>query len=487
MLPRPYTLAAVCGLLWTSLPVAAAAIPGWDPQDRDAAGDQFHPRHGSRETQWDQPPLSTGDSHIVLSIPRRITLADVHAWSDALSLSDAQRAYFESVFFAFQERQESARADLLPLWEWSASLVDDLADAYRNPELAADLIAMHDAEEAAIPTILEMERTELFDPLTPILTEEQLLRLPIVRNRRLRDTYRCGYAYLPLVGVDLSKLTHAIIASGVTPLDQTVLQEILDEYERTLTRLLGNLARANHAAQRGVPQVTALAVTRQIAPATAVSRKDRLRKRVARAEDAIGDLNEMYMPVIGQQVEPALRRYFVDVYRIRAHPHVYPNPFDLRDLFHTAIALDRLSSDKQASLRELLEVADYQDQVIAERMIRAVRTEFTRMTSTMNGGRPDLYREQLDAITRERRTVAEQTIELMRDALSEDNRQAMTEPIASFWEHAESFKPADPLILYYPAYPPKTPDMTLTDTLRQWYIDMYEIMQGEGDAPTDED
>ncbi len=432
--------------------------------------------HGVSAERRERSDGSTGTRHVVIAIPVRISMDDIHAWSRALSLSVEQQAFFESVYAAFRQRDDQRRREIRELWEWSASLVDEIVEAYRNPDVAAEFAAFHTACQETIDDLHALEDQWLFNPLKPVLTERQLERLPVVRNRRFRDTYLAWAATLLSAEVDFSKMVESMMDADVSVTDDQSLRAVLDEYEQSLTRHFAARARAEQDAMKRVSTVSARIRTGELSPAIGKSRKSRLRTRVARAEAAIGALNEIYLPVVTQFIEEPFQRYFVDLYRVRAHPHVYPNAFDLRELFLQAFAIEDLSHEERRSLRELLEVAEHEDQAVADRMIRAVNAEGFRYRSEMHDVRPDLYRENVDAMTAERRAIAENTLTLLIDALSDEHAEAMAEHIEAFWGRVAEFKPAR-LGLYFPMYPPEEPQMDLTDDLRDWYLRLHEFMQ----------
>jgi len=433
-------------------------------------------RHGVSLELRERADGSTGNRHVVIPIPVRINMDDIHAWSRVLSLSVEQQAYFESVYHAFRARDAARRDEISELWEWSASLVDEIVEAYRNPDVAAEFAAFHTACQETIDELHALEDQWLFNPLRSVLTEAQLERLTVVRNRRFRTTCLAWAATLLSAEVDLSKMVDSIVDAGVSVTDEQALRAVLDEYELSLTRYFAERATAEQEAMKRISTVSSRIRIGELSPAIGKSRKNRLRTRVARAEAAIGDLNEIYLPVVTQFIEKPFQPYFVDLYRVRAHPYVYPNAFDVRGLFLKAFAIDDLSQEERRSLRELIEVAAHEDQVVADRMIRAVNAEGFRFRAEMRGARSPLYQEKLDAMTAERRAIAENTLALLVDALSDEHAAAMAEHIEAFWARVAEFKPAR-LGLYFPMYPPEEPQMDLTDDLREWYLQLHRFMQ----------
>jgi hypothetical protein len=285
----------------------------------------------------------------------------------------------------------------------------------------------------------------LFDQIQQVLTEDQLTRLPRVRQVRERARYRSGIGRMmgsinPAARVDLTEVLGEIV---LTPDDQADADAVMIGYEQSLTGALRKMHDASLAfARDATRRLSALDMSEE---AMADREKQRelitaarniwieLSQRMLKESNEIGELNRRTVGRLIPVLPPGKALKLHEGFQRRAYADFsQPNP--AAGLLEAALARDDLSASERESISGLrttfhgnvFRIANEADDLIDEQR----ETETGRFSFSNAGGQPETE-EKLDKLRRQQENANDDATEALFALLGPDrSREVERSPLA---------------------------------------------------------
>ncbi len=380
------------------LSFALTLTPAQDASDRHVTG----PEDGG-----------PGETAIHLVRPRRITYVDIQRWSDMLRLSDEQYVYLESLHATYLRTDADLRRQIyLPLWQEAKRLGAVVDRVLTDIAVAEDIAALGDANKKANARLLASEDNAMFHPLIPVLTDEQVARLPAVRARRQRDAHREVKTALRSAATDFIMIMESLQDDEqwhVT--DQQAFDALLQAYETSLNagwRTVYDIFFKRHNCwDHG-----------RLAGREAACL--RLRRRSADAAENLVRLNETYLPLLQEHLAPETAFALGQRYREAAIPQFYPNPYGLGEVFSLALEIPGLTNEQRETIEMIRDTYRRRDAVIVQGMIREVEQWIRQFEETRQWGPlgQEEHEAKIAVASRSRRTLSRDTLDLLAGVLA---------------------------------------------------------------------
>ncbi len=401
-------------------------------------------------------PDALSGPYVSLPIPRRVLRADIARWSEMLVLSDKQAAYLRSLHEAYLSADRELRQELFtPLWEWSKSLGPVQGQSMTDVAIAEDLEALFDSLQDAVKEVLRDEAAALFGQLSAVLAEEQVGELRRVRNDRMRTVYQTvGTAY-PGANVALTAILTGMRDECI-PSDKASFDATLRAYDQSLTMAM----RRHYERKWEMMARASIFNARSLggeSPAVFRARFLRLLGRTVDAEESIVQLNELYLPLLQATLTDDSAQTLEYLYQKSAHPLVFPDPFDLRRVFRAVTDRQDLTEKQHEAIQSLSELHEFRQDAVAQRMIDEITSWIAPLLRTYQANMTELgdHKKRLDEMHKQRRAGTEETITMLRDILTDEQRAAIEPRIDDVWKDASRFQPRDLGMQYSPAYRPE--------------------------------
>ncbi len=391
---------------------------------------------------------------IELDIPRLSTERDVRRWADDMQLSEGQRVVFLGYYEALKESEAGKPAEeLTALWDWSASLGPVHGQAYSDLVVANELADLTAAAARWVDRLIAAERSQLFELMRSILAEHQQVLLTRVAQRRECSIYQMVDCFHFPAKVDLVALLDELQDDEVVTINnRNDVDAILSEYGSSMLRLWRGFAEAiREVYQRGPLAEAEELLTGSSANAARVRR---LLGRAAARATSICHLNDVYADVLAESLQGRSRQMFLREYRLRAHPQVYPNPYDPAPIFEAARELPGLTEEQLQEIVILADATDISMTAVCDRMNVAIRNWLESFISkwSSNAEAKQQHIEALTAAHAERKLIAEGAIAELQEIIGEDGFAAIRDEVQAFSDNAARLKPREEGLHYFVAY-----------------------------------
>ncbi len=383
-----------------------------------------------------------------LPVPARVLDADIEWLFQPLLLSEPQKAVLARLHDRYLDEDAARRRELLaPLWTRSADMAPHVRDLLTDTDVAGELASIVEDTKFAVSRIIDHERIVLIDMLDPILSDEQQKQIEVVRNRRLRQVYMTVESILPGATVDLAEIMDGIPDPAWA--DREAFRELMRVYERTLTEAHHN----HYDAMFDLLGRGSLVRAREWSSTQSQDQFEVFGRRVLRTQRAIIEAHELFLPILCRHLSPPTSKQLRVAYHNRAHPQVYPNPYDMEQVVGEILAIVRDAKAADAIFNAGT-IATEDMREINDRMIAEVDRFLGTFIRTQGMG-PKFKQEhvrRLDALHQERRASAERVSAIILAAVPDERSGQVKEVLDAFMQRAAAAKPDDSDGLrYWPA------------------------------------
>jgi hypothetical protein len=303
-------------------------------------------------------------------VPTPIKPHELDCWMWVLNLSGPQRQALDGLYQAYIEKEEAAHFRYVqPLWDATADLCAQ-GPVMSNVALALENQAIIEQRLPGAVAHLDRLESDLIDQLTPILTDQQLAKLPLVRAMRARLRLRAAPPRYPGAEVDLVAVLHDLQRREVdlTPVDPVFFQTAISDY--------GIKARA--MAERRVQALRVIAAEGTVllarhlrgeAPdgSLKLQLKD-LNRRLVQAEKSLHDLNVQTIELLKISVPASSAAEIETIFEEIVYPPVFPDPTEISSVVIEVRESAGASSESAAAVAAIFTEFDERRRQINERM-----------------------------------------------------------------------------------------------------------------------
>jgi hypothetical protein len=380
-------------------------------------------------------------------LPDPVSTADLMRFADLLELSTEQQLSLEPLHDAYLERFRRLRDRAIRTFQ------DDMLDVglrfagnrFQIPprEEIESLISQY---EDLLERITTVDRT-LFSAIEPLLTEDQLLRLPRVRHRRELQVYQMlasemGGEFNPGAGIDLTRLVEGL---DLAPADRVEADSILTGYEsarlsrvKALDEVIRDAAvvaldTIDDLGIRGMSreQIIELVANQETIESLKAT-FDEASKPFQAAAFELSQLNMRTFRRLDAALDDDAAADLRDRFYRRAFRRAYRGPGDWPREYEKALALDGLPEDLSEQIR--LEADRYrrQDQQLVDAAVAALESSREyRNFSRLSGEETDPLEARIEQSRERRRELEESALATLEALLGPSLAARLDEPAAA--------------------------------------------------------
>ena len=200
---------------------------------------------------------------------------------------------------------------------------------------------------------LEQVEQSYINTIEPFLTEEQVARLPLLRNEAVRRQCRVPPTTFPWTQFDVRAIWDSVDVSQLSPDDQQWVQDILWEHDLTATPLLRAMTDAYWRTAADISRDVGR-LQSGVLPGDEYNRLYEHAKRpFLRSLQRIATLNENTVSQIVQTIPSHTADQFHRLAESAAYPELYPDPTALHSGFKAIIEDEQLARDVVMTVNEL--------------------------------------------------------------------------------------------------------------------------------------
>jgi hypothetical protein len=412
----------------------------------------------------DSPGPRGGTLSIDLFLPRAISPEEIDRWSHRLELSEAQDKVLDTLYQQYLEKYAGSLSDLSgSLWTESAEVANCNNTSTRVicAEALRDLMKNRDR---VVKEIAQFE-ARTFEPLLPLLTEQQSTRVAAVQLYRERCRLFVTHFDRPAARIDLRSLIDGLDdIIDVSPTDKEAFDALLTAYEASSTVQLRQYQRALISAMvEG--RLAAAAMHREIDSTTGrervlqsprnlllQERRDAGWRKVNDIELRLVELNRVYSRSLADLLGSETGEELVRRFRAMAFPSVYPDPFDASEVFESTLASDAVDgTTKEAVGVMLLQYQQRADQV-ARKMLASLDSWLNLRLETRQAHHTEYgeHKEEMDTLSKERSNVAMEAINSLEGILGSRTNEIIGEALKRREDRVATHKPHEMGIHYRP-------------------------------------
>jgi hypothetical protein len=302
----------------------------------------------------DYVEMGRGYLHLAL-IPGRAALQseELERWAAILNASDAQRRFIRVQYDSFLDRHNALMDERAPAYlDLAATASTVYADAGGNSPEFASVSATRERAAARLMREIERVEREFIESLSPVLSEEQAERLPVLYGLAGRRQCRASYGLrLRWSTVELREHWDHFVAARDLPGAATEIEAILMGYETQLTPLVCRQAEMYlHAAKR----VRRLNIEQRARTFDEAAYAHGAAWRMAAdAAKRVRNLNIQTLASVAGKLPAEAAAQFIFEVRAEVYPELYPDPASLKDMLRAIAADRRLDADARAALEAL--------------------------------------------------------------------------------------------------------------------------------------
>lgn len=391
-------------------------------------------------------PMLVGVAFIALDVPDPISPRDVDRYASTLRLDEHQTEIIHVFYERYAEKDNALRwKELAPLFEASAHLAAK-RDMHSNPSSAAEFAAIMKERETVVKHLTASDDS-LFSEIELLLSDEQLPRLEAVRRQRARARFRavaCDY-----VGgrIEVTQLLHDLNLSDETLADNPGALSLLDDYERSLTRLLENHCKLK---VKWMVEETSLSAAAVSSKSLDMHHQDRERSlevngTIARAARRILDLNVKTIEAIASMLAPEVHRRLLDEFRRHAYPAVYPDPYVFEPIIEQSLEISGLSDEHRAAIAQIGEAHLAVEAEISKKMVDRylARMDYFLVDKGVRMDMHEEYKKDMTDLQLQRRLNAEGAVREVKALLTEVQAQGIQKAEQSFLKALASHQPRE--------------------------------------------
>lgn len=295
--------------------------------------------------------------------------ADVERWGQLLNVSDAQLQLMQSQYAGFVE-QHNALLDREALRLLHASVDIHLAREAEGGYTSAhsDRMTALLRQGARLRRQLEQVEQAYIDSIEPFLTEEQVLRVPVLRNEAVRRQCRFGGHTMPWAHVDVRSLWERVDQTWLSPDDQELVYEILWEHDLANTPIIRSMTDTYWSSRIEIARHLPAWQSGAMPHDEYVRRYERSQEPFLRSIIRLSTLNENAAMQIVESMPEQVANDFLLVAKSTAFPQLYPDWDALHEAFSIIIADVELEREVVVDVEALSEAYADEYRRLAERL-----------------------------------------------------------------------------------------------------------------------
>jgi hypothetical protein len=262
--------------------------------------------------------------------------ADLDRWSDILNASEAQQQFMRIEYQAFVDAhnayldREAPRYLGMTVEFWDVVQAEGLS-SWALVEIMRKLDQASDRVRREL-TAIELE---MIDKLAPILTEEQIERLDILRLESRRRNCRTFISFGRWADVELRLVWDASGRPAASPAELERAETILLDYERQLTPLICRQSELEFRTRQDLLQNRINRNEGTVTFEEGTTRYIQIQNRRGDAARDVRLLHERTTDHIAAVVSDEVAASFITAAKEVAYPELYPDPTDLKLLIST--------------------------------------------------------------------------------------------------------------------------------------------------------
>ncbi len=309
-----------------------------------------------------QRPVGATGPYVDLDLPAPIEVNGVRRYGDILGLGEAQRHAIWGAHENYRQAYRKLKDDAIaPLWEQSAQVA---RFSSRTLVDAACFEALMKDRKSVLRKIARLDDL-FFDEVFLQLSEDQTGLMEYVRLDRARVVY--GFVFdtadLPQAKSDLVELLLELQLpdkemDAASPLIYEYLQGMVPLLKRRATTLISTRVKDNHLLS------TLLELDRDDreqaikVEAAVLETRTRLWRQPLNLSGGMRRVNVQFVPQFMAALSEEAAARFLDSFKARSYPEIYPDPSIAEPAFLTVLRLDYLLSADQRDAIEA-EVVTY--------------------------------------------------------------------------------------------------------------------------------
>jgi len=364
--------------------------------------------------------MRLGQGYTGLTNPDALQMDDVQRWGRMLQVSQSQLDHMMVKYAEFVDRHNKVIDEQGAQYRELCALVGTLdSEGWDAPGL---IPAMKQAEVERRKLQNELERleNEYIDSFVPVLNDEQIDLLYLLRNEASRRQSRSFHVFTKWANVDLRVLWDALLTEDVPHEDAAVINRILLEYEVAVTSMW---QRAADCHWRGVIDIADLFADirsgRLADGAEEIRRYQAARNPYGEAFERLRHATERAVADAEAQLSAPSAKRFVLEAKIASFPEFYPDMSCLDQLFEKLAVCDELKSADRKSVLEM-HAAYRLEYSQACRELEALRVHWGDQQTRGVDGYQQFMAEAIQPLIEKREAVSTKWLQLLRDHFGAD-------------------------------------------------------------------
>ncbi len=347
--------------------------------------------------------------------------ADVERWGRLLDASEAQLQLMQAQFAHFVEEHNALLDREAP------RLLRASAEIHLAREAEGGYTDAHGQRMTALlqhcarlRRQLEQVEQHYINNIESFLTEQQVQRLPILRNEAVRRQAHVNRGTMPWASADVRTLWEQTDQALVSPEDREWIYEILWEHDLAITPIIRSMT---DSFWRGRMEVARLVPDWQsgvMSHNEYIQRNELSKSRFLRSLTRLSALNESAAMQIAEALPEQTADEFLALAKSAAFPQLYPDRESLHEVFANILADEELEQDTAAAVKELANVYDDEYRRLADEIERFYFDFARQGTLDRYGFFPQDLPAALEPMLQQRRELSQQWMQQLAETVGED-------------------------------------------------------------------